>query len=73
MKVVDKRPRPIEKEFGELPIGAVFEFLVDGGTFMKIDTADTEENAIDLADCSLFCVSPSDLVFELNAHLVVEG
>ena len=73
MLVVDKRPIPNDKEFGELPIGAVFQFSEDSSVLMKIDSADTEENTIDLGDCSRFSSSPSDLVIELNAYLTIEG
>lgn len=72
MLVVDKRPTPIEKNFDELPVGAVFEFP-DGGIYMKINVEGIEETAIDIEGYFMCYVSPSDLVIELNAYLTVEG
>lgn len=79
MKVVDKRAPTATKEFGELPIGAVFEFPVDSekaeyfGVCMKIASADCDENAFDLEDCCTFSLEANTQVCELNAHLVIEG
>jgi hypothetical protein len=79
MKILDKRTTTATKEFGELPIGAVFEFpMNDGhaewfGICMKINSADRDNNAIDLEDCHLFSMPPNVKVCELNAHLVIEG
>jgi len=73
MLIVDKRPIPPQKEFGELPLGAVFSLLENDAIFVKIYSADVDENTFGLEDNSLFYTSPSDLVIELKAHLVVEG
>ena len=79
MTIIDKRISTQTKEFGELPIGAVFEFPVDSdkadyfGICMKIFSADCDENAFDLEDCCVFSLDANTQVCELNAHLVIEG
>lgn len=79
MTIVDKRTLTAPKEFGELPIGAVFEFPRDSdkadyfGICMKILSADCDENAFDLEDCCVFSLEANAQVCGLNAHLVIEG
>lgn len=78
MTIVDKRTAAT-KEFGELPIGAVFELPASNGQAewfgicMKINSANRDNNAIDLEDCHLFSMPPNEEICELNAHLVIEG
>ena len=79
MTIVDKRALTATKEFGELPIGAVFEFPTGSkeakevGICMKIASADWDDNAIDLEDCGVFTLAPNVRVCKLNAQLVIEG
>lgn len=79
MEIVDKRNLTATKEFGELPIGAVFEIPVTNekadwfGICMKINSAVSKDNTIDLEDCCTATVMPHEKVYELNAHLVIEG
>ena len=79
MEITDKRTSTETKEFGELPIGTVFEFprgsqkAEEFGICMKIATADWDDNAIDLEDCGIFTLEANVKVCELNAHLVIEG
>ena len=79
MTIVDKRTLVATKEFGELPIGTVFEFPADAevaeyySACMKINSADCDDNTIDLEDCHIFSMGPNEKVCELNAHLVIEG
>ena len=78
MKITDKRISTAIKEFGELPIGTVFEFprgseqAEYSGVCMKIASADWDDNAIDLEDYGIFTLTPNIKVCELNAHLVIE-
>lgn len=79
MKIIDKRTLTATKDFGELPIGTVFEFPVGSqqaecfGICMKINSADCDDNTIDLEDCTIFNTEADTKVYELNAHLVIEG
>ena len=80
MTIVDKRNVAATKEFGELPIGAVFEFPAGSreadwfDICMKIATADCDDNTLDLEDNGgTLTVAPNTKVCELNAHLVIEG
>ena len=78
MKIVDKRTPTATKEFGELPIGTVFEFPsgsegAEFGACMKIASSDFEDNSIDLEGCVVFTTEPNEKIHELNAHLVIEG
>ena len=79
MKIVDKRTMTATEEFGELPIGAVFEYPVGSrendwyNACLKINSADCDDNAFDLEDGTTFTVAPNVQVCELNAHLVIEG
>lgn len=77
MKVIDKRTIAT-KEFGELPIGAVFEFPAGRyaecyGICMKIDSANCMFNAFDFKDHCIFAAEANVKVCELNANLVIEG
>lgn len=79
MKIVDKRTLTATKEFGELPIGTIFEFPMSSekadyfSICMKVNSADCDNNTIDLEDCSIFDTEADTKVCELNAHLVIEG
>lgn len=78
MTIIDKRTAAT-KEFGELPIGAVFEFPASSGqaewfgVCMKIVSEDCDDNAFDFKDCCLFTLEANAQVCELNAHIVIEG
>ena len=79
MKIIDKRPPTATKEFGELLIGTIFEFPVGSdkadyfGICMKINSADCDDNTIDLEDGTIFDTEADTNVCELNAHLIIEG
>lgn len=80
MKVTDKRtPNTNAKEFGEVPVGTVFEFPIgsEGAEYyrfcMKIESSDYDNNTIDVEDCTTFYTAPNEKIHELNAHLVIEG
>jgi hypothetical protein len=78
MEIIDKRTSIATREFGELPIGTVFEFPSgsEGAEFracIKIETADTEDNTFDLEGSVMFTTYPDEKVCVLNAHLVIEG
>ena len=79
MKIIDQRTMAATEEFGELPIGAVFEFPESSeaagyfGPCMKIAAAVSEDNAFDLKDSCILSLPHNESVCALNAHLVIEG
>ena len=79
MKVVDERIPTATKEFGGVPVGTVFEFPTgsEGAeyyrTCMKINSADYDDNTIDLEDCTIFYTEADEKIHVLNAQLVIKG